>query len=58
MLSWQIGNVHRAEKNDHNGKRGIRETAKMRNFALWKLQWRQWGFWTESHLQTLNEKVT
>ena len=20
---------------------------------LWKLQWRQWGFWTESHLQHL-----
>jgi len=46
------------EKNDHNAKCGIKETAITRNFALWNLQWRQWGFRTESHLQPLSEKVT
>jgi len=45
-------------RNSHNAKCGIRETATTRNFALWKLQWREWGFRTESHLQTLSEKVT
>ena len=23
------------------------------SYYMWKLQWRQWGFWTESHLQPL-----
>jgi len=68
MLSSKIENAHWAEKNDHNvlwhyrnshnAKCGIRETATTRNSALWKLQWRQWGFRAESHLQPLNKKVT
>jgi len=36
---------------------GIRQTVITWNFALWELQWRQWGFRTESHLQPLS-KVT
>jgi len=57
MLSSKIENTQWAEKTTTTHC-GIRETATTRNFALWKLQWRQWGFWTESHLQPLSEKVT
>jgi len=57
MLGSKIENVHWAEKTTTTSY-GIRETATTRNFALWKLRWRQWGFRTESHLQPLSEKVT
>jgi len=57
MLSSKIENDHWADKSNTT-RCGIRETATTRNFELWKLQWRQWGFRTESHLQTLSEKVT
>jgi len=57
MLSSKIENAHWVEKTTTK-RCGIRETATTRNFALWKLQWRQCRFRTESHLQTLSEKVT
>jgi len=57
MLSSKIKSALWAEKTT-TMRYGITETATTWNFALWKLQWRQWGFWTESHLQPLSEKVT
>jgi len=57
MLSSKIENAHWAEKTTKT-RCGIRETATTRNFALWNLQWRQWGFRTERHLQLLSEKMT
>jgi hypothetical protein len=57
MLSSKIEKALWAEKTTKT-RCGMRETATTRNFALWKLQWRQWEFRTESHLQTLSEKLT